>query len=150
MDFNTVLVPVVDTIAAEEAIKLACGLSLKNKGKKAKIFSVYIIAVDRTLPVDAVIESQIQKAEDILDRMEAVAGELGCEVATEVLQAREVGPAIVDEAVERRADVIVMGITYKTSFGQFTMGNVVPYVLKNAPCRVMLYQQPHASQVKPQ
>jgi hypothetical protein len=43
-----------------------------------------------------------------------------------------------------------MGITYKTSFGQFTMGNVVPYVLKNAPCRVMLYQQPHASQVKPQ
>lgn len=148
MDFNTILVPVVDTEAVEEAVKLACSLAQKNKGKKTKIFGIYVIAVDRTLPVEAVIEPQVQKAEDILDRMELVAEDRGCEMATDVLQAREVGPAIVDEAVEREVDVIVMGITYKTSFGQFTMGNVVPYVLKNAPCRVMLYQQPHASPVK--
>jgi len=142
MDFNNILVPVVDTAAAEEAVKLACGLAQKNKGKKSKIFAIYVIAVDRSLPLDAVIVSQIQKAEDILDHMENIAAELGCDIATDVLQSREVGPAIVDEAVEREADVILMGITYKTSFGQFTMGNVVPYVLKNAPCRVMLYQQP--------
>jgi len=140
MDFHNILVPVVDTPAVEDAIRLACQLA--PKGKKSKIFAIYVITVDRALPLDAVVRSQIEKAEGILDHVEEVASELGCEIATDVLQSREVGPAIVDEAVERGTDLILMGITYKTSFGQFTMGNVVPYVLKNAPCRVMLYQQP--------
>jgi nucleotide-binding universal stress UspA family protein len=47
----------------------------------------------------------------------------------------------VDEAVEREIDLIVMGLTYKKHYGQFSMGNVIPYVLKNAPCPVILYQQ---------
>jgi nucleotide-binding universal stress UspA family protein len=53
-----------------------------------------------------------------------------------------VAPSIVDEAVERGADLILMGVTYKKRFGQFSLGNVVPYVLKNAPCHVILYHQP--------
>ena len=40
-----------------------------------------------------------------------------------------------------RIDLILMGITYKVRFGQFSLGNVVPYVLKNSPCPVILYQQ---------
>jgi nucleotide-binding universal stress UspA family protein len=47
----------------------------------------------------------------------------------------------VDEAVERGVSLILMGIKYKKSFGQFSMGDVVPYVLKNSPCPVILYQQ---------
>jgi nucleotide-binding universal stress UspA family protein len=43
--------------------------------------------------------------------------------------------------VERGIDLILMGIKYKRSFGQFSLGSVVPYVLKNAPCPVILYQQ---------
>ena len=60
---------------------------------------------------------------------------------TEALQAREAGPAIIDEAVEREVDLILMGVKYKRRFGQFSLGNVVPYVLKNAPCPVILYHQ---------
>jgi len=51
-----------------------------------------------------------------------------------------VGPAIVDEAVERGVNIIIMGIAYKQRFGQFSLGNVAPYVLKNSPCPVMLLQ----------
>ena len=76
-----------------------------------------------------------------LDGVESVAEEEDLDVETDVLQAREVGPAIVDEAVERGVDLILMGITYKRRFGQFSLGNVVPYVLKNSPCPVILYQQ---------
>lgn len=139
MEFNSILVPAVDITVAQEAIKLACELAKKGK---SKIWAVYVITVDRTLPIDAVMDDQIKRAEQLLDKMETVAEEEGYEISTDVLQAREVGPAIVDEAVERKADLIVMGITYKTHFGQFTMGEVVPYVLRNAPCRVMLYQEP--------
>ena len=60
---------------------------------------------------------------------------------TDLLQAREAGPTIVDEAVARGIDLILMGVEYKRHFGQFSLGSVVPYVLKNAPCRVILYHK---------
>ena len=139
MGFNNILVPVVGTEADEEAIKLACRLTKKDKGK---IWAIYVIAIKRSLPVDAEIESEIRKGEEILDHMESVAEEQDYKIETDLLQAREAGPAIVDEAVEREADLILMGATYKRRFGQFSLGNVVPYVLKNAPCRVILYHEP--------
>ena len=82
--------------------------------------------------------SEIKKAEALLDRMELVAEEEDCEIETDLLQAREAAPAIVDEAVERQVDLILMGVTYGKRFGQFSLGNVVPDVLKKAPCRVIL------------
>jgi len=139
VEFHKILVPVSGTEADGEAMRLACRLAKKNK---AKIWAVYIIAVKRSLPLDAEIESEIRKAEEILDHVESVAEEQDFEVETDLLQAREVAPSIVDEAVERGADLILMGVTYKKRFGQFSLGNVVPYVLKNAPCHVILYHQP--------
>jgi len=139
MEFHEILVPVSGTDADEEAIRLACRLAKKNK---AKIRAVYVITVKRTLPLDAEIESEIRKAEGILDHVERVAEEQDYEVETDLLQAREAGPTIVEEAIEREVDLILMGVKNKWRFGQFSLGNVVPYVLKNAPCHVILYHQP--------
>ena len=49
--------------------------------------------------------------------------------------------AIVGEADDWHADVIVMGLPYKRRFGEFNLGKTVPYVLKNANCRVMLFRE---------
>ncbi len=111
------------------------------KKAKGKIWAVYIITVKRSLPLEAEVEPEIRRAEDILDNIESVAEEQDGEVETDVLQAREVGSAIIDEAVERDIDLILMGVKYKKRFGQFSLGSVVPYVLKNAPCPVILYHQ---------
>jgi len=138
MEFHKILVPIIGTQADDEAIRLACSLAKKTK---AKVHAVYVIVVNRSVPLDAEIESEIQKAEGILDHVEGVAEEQDYEIETDVLQAREAGPAIVDEAVERDIDLILIGVTYKRRFGQFSLGSVVPYVLKNAPCRVILYQE---------
>ncbi len=139
MEFNKILIPVAGTQADEEAIRLACQLAKKKN--KSKIYAVYVITVKRALPLDAEIESEIKEGEEILDRIERIAEELDAEIETDILQAREVGPAIVDEIVDREVDLILIGITYKKRFGQFYLGSVVPYVLKNAPCRVILYHQ---------
>ncbi len=141
MEFHKILVPVIGTEADEEAIRLACRLAKKDKGK---IRAVYVITIKRSLPLDAEIELEIRKAENILDHVESCAEEQDCEIETDLLQAREAGSAIVDEAVDQEVDLIIMGVTYKKRFGQFSLGNVVPYVLKNAPCRVILYHQPTA------
>ena len=138
MEFKKILVPVVGTEADDEAIRLACQLAKKDKGK---IWAAYVITLKRTLPIEAEIEPEVRKAEEILDRAETVAEEQDYELETDLLQAREAGPSIVDEAVEREVDLILMGVEYKRRFGQFSLGSVVPYVLKNAPCRVILYHQ---------
>lgn len=136
--FKKILVPVSGTEADAETVKLACRLAKKDKGQ---VWAVSVVTIKRALPLDAEIESEIKKAEEILDKAEAVAGEEDYEIETDVLQAREVGPAIVDEVVERGVSLILMGIAYKQRFGQFSLGNVVPYILKNSPCPVILYQQ---------
>jgi nucleotide-binding universal stress UspA family protein len=136
--FKKIIVPVKGGGADVEAIRLACRLAKKDKGK---IWAVSVVTIKRALPLDAEIDSEIKKAEEILNNVENVAGEEDYEVETDILQARDVGPAIVDEAVERGVNLIVMGVTYKQRFGQFSLGSVAPYVLKNSPCPVILYQQ---------
>lgn len=138
MEFKRVLVPVSGGEVGDEAIKLACRLAKKDKGKT---WAVYVITIKRALPIDAEIDSEVHEAENMLNHIEEVAEDESYEVETDVIQAREAGPAIIDEAVERGVDLILMGISYKRRFGQFSLGNVVPYVLKNAPCPVILLQK---------
>ena len=139
MEFQKILVPVAGTKADEGAIELAC--SLAKQKNASTIFAVHVIPVERSLPLDAEIEPEIGKAENILAKVEDTAKEWGCIVETDILQAREVAPAIIEEAIEREVDLILIGVTYKKHFGQFCLGDVLPYVLENAPCRVILDHQ---------
>jgi len=138
MELHKILVPVSGTEADDEAMRLACRLA---KQLKSKIYTVYVVTIKRSMPLEAEIPPEIEKAEKLLDHIENVAEEQDYEIETDVLQAREAGPAIVEEAVEQGFALILMGIKYKRRFGQFSLGDVVPYVLKNAPCPVILYQQ---------
>ena len=137
VDFDKILVPVSGTKADDEAIKLACVLAKKTKGK---IWAVYVITVKRTLPLDAELDADMKEGEEILNHAEAIAEEQEYEIETDLLQAREAGPTIIDEAVDHEINLILIGTEYKRNFGQFSMGSVIPYVLRNAPCRVLVYQ----------
>ncbi len=139
MAFTKILVPVTGRKVDDETIKLACTIA---RGSKGKVYIVHVIQVQRTLPLDAEIEPEIQSGENVLAHAERIAGIVDYQVETELLQAREVGPAIVDEAVERGVDMIIMSLEYKKRFGEFDMGDSVRYVLRNAPCRVLLWREP--------
>ena len=139
MKFEKILVAASGTGADEETVKLACDLAKKSK---AKVYVVYVIEVKRSLPLDAVIESEVQKEEQVLTRAEDIASDRDYEVMTDLIQAREAGPAIIDEAVERGVGLILMGVTYKKRFGAFSLGRAIPYVLEEAPCHVILFREP--------
>jgi len=139
MKTSKILVAASGNSADEEAIRLACDLARKSK---AKVYVAYVIEVKRSLPLDAAIESETRKAEEVLTRAEDIAADQDYEVETDLIQAREAGSAIVDEAMRRDADLILMGVVYKKHFGVFNMGSVVPYVLKEAPCHVILCREP--------
>ena len=139
MKVRRILVPVNGSRVDSEVVEFACHLAKKAK---AEVFVIYVIEVKRTLPLDAEIRPEIERGEQVLEQAEKVAEGLDCEVEAELLQAREVGPAIVDEAIERGVDLIMLGLTYKKRFGEFNLGRAVPYVLKQAPCRVWLLREP--------
>ena len=134
-----VLVPVDGGTADEEAIRLSCRLAKKSGGK---VYVTYVIQVDRTLPLDAEVKAEIERGEGVLDTAERIAEDQDYNVDTDLLQAREIGPAIVDEAIERGVDLIMMGVSYLKKFGEFSLGETVPYVLKNAPCWVLICREP--------
>jgi nucleotide-binding universal stress UspA family protein len=132
---SRILVPVNGNPTDDDAVALACEIGRRNK---ASVYAIYVIEVKRTLPLDVDLPPEAAKGDSVLARAEHVAEEFGVDAETEILQARDVGTAIVDEALERDIDLIVMGIGYKRKFGEFDLGHTAPYVLKNAPCRVWL------------
>ena len=130
-----ILVPVDGSEASLDALALACHLAKRNKGT---VYAVYVIEVARTLPLDAELTPEAKQGEEVLTRAEAVAESLDFEVAGELLQARDAGHAIVDEAIERGVDAIILGMSYKRPLGEFQMGRTAQYVIKNAPCQVIV------------
>jgi len=139
VEIKKVLVPINGSEADKEAVKLACRLARRSK---AKVYVTYVIQIDRALPLDAEIEQEIGMGEEVLDQAERIAEEQDYEVRTDLLQAREIGPAVVDEAIERGVDAIVIGLSYKKKFGEFSLGSTVPYVLRNAPSWVIVCREP--------
>ena len=121
-------------------VGLACELAA---GSSAELVAVHVVEVDWSLPLDADIAGQSEEAQQILDFADTLAEEAKVALEPVLLQARDVGPALVDEAVERMADVLIVGLPYRKRFGgDFAMGITIPYVLKNAPCAVWVVREP--------
>jgi len=130
-----VLVPVDGSAASLDALALACTLSKRNKGT---VYAVFVIEVARNLALDAELVDEARRGEEVLTRAEEIANDLDYRVEGEILQARDAGHAIVDEAMERHVSAIVMGVDYDTSLGEFALGHTAQYVIKHAPCQVIL------------
>jgi nucleotide-binding universal stress UspA family protein len=101
-----------------------------------------VVEVDQAMPLDAELPSEIVRGERVLHEAElftsaCIQGKQGV-VNTELLQARAAGAAIVDEAIDRDADVIMLSALLRRKHGRFKIGDTVDYVLKNAPCEVVV------------
>jgi nucleotide-binding universal stress UspA family protein len=134
-----ILVPVEGAPTDEESLRIACA---QSKRDRAEIVVLYVIEVRRTLAIDAEVGAELEQGERVLEAMQSLGRQWGCRVQTDLLQAREAGLAIVNEAVERQVDLLVMGVPYKERFGDFKVEPRALYVLDNSPCRVFLVREP--------
>jgi nucleotide-binding universal stress UspA family protein len=139
MEFSRILVAARGNGVDQIAVEMACRIGKKSK---TKIFIVFVMEMNRALPIDAIIKTDVEKAEQVLMQAEELATENDFEVETEIIQARDVGPAIIEVARQHDMDLIIMSMNYKKRFGSFTMGNAVPHVLEEAPCRVVICREP--------
>jgi nucleotide-binding universal stress UspA family protein len=137
--YRRILVPIHGNNGDARALELA-GILAARKG--AEVTLVYVVEVRQSLPLDADMPDEVAAGEQALNRAEEYARQRAeyriQKVIPELLQARSAGAAIVDEAIERGSDLIVMASRNRQSFGRITVGDTVPYILKNAPCDVIL------------
>jgi nucleotide-binding universal stress UspA family protein len=137
---NLVLVPVNGTIVDERAVDVALLLARRYH---AEVTAIHIVEVPQRLPLDAEMLAEVDRGELVLQAAERWASQYGWNLNVELLQARAAGPAIVDEAIGRRARLIVLGTQLYRRAGEWTVGrSTVPYVMKNAPCEVVVCRHP--------
>ena len=121
-----------------------------GRAAHAELVGVHVVEVGWTMPLDADIAARSDAAQQILDHAELVAECLKGRLEPVLLQARDVGAALVDEATEREADLLVVGLPYRKRFGgDFAIGRTIPYVLKHAPCEVWVVREPIPAEPAP-
>lgn len=125
-------------------VYLGCQMA---KGAKRKIHLVHVIEVPRALPLKAVLSQESERADQLLTAAMQIAGKVGCEAVAEVVQARDAGPSIVDEAKDHHCVLILIGLVRDGNKTEKDLGKTVPYVLANATCRVWLVQDPRRQPV---
>jgi APA family basic amino acid/polyamine antiporter len=162
VEFSNILVPVFGTRFDDDIVATAGRLAAAEQEERggpdtdSRLEVVYVIEVPLTLPLDAKLP---QEREDEAQRALQRAREVGeeyedVEVHTEVIRARKVGAGILEAARRSGAEAIVIGGEPPTKIrGGAVIGGIgaakpeeigaaTEYVLKKAPCRVLLTAPP--------
>jgi nucleotide-binding universal stress UspA family protein len=137
--FDRVVVPVAGTEIDERVLAILPDLIGVDGGD---VTFLYVVEVPQSMPLDAELPREIDRGEIALRLAESAAKRAlparSTQITTELLQARAVGPAIVDEAIERGADAIVMSAAIQRKHGRPTLGETMQHVLLHAPCEVIV------------
>jgi len=136
LNFRTIVVPVVRNAESEEALVAAARLAAE---RRARIAIIHVLEVPLSLPLDEAMPEEEDAAIDLLEEARALVEAYGVRAFTRLVRARRPGPAIVEEAVRRQAELIVVGAHRRLARGRTPIfGRTVDYVLKESPCRVLL------------
>jgi APA family basic amino acid/polyamine antiporter len=162
VEFSTILVPVFGTKLDDDIVSTAGRLAdaeLEEGEMPPRLDVVYVAEVPLTVPLDSPLSSAVrERAALALERAREVGDEYeNVEVTTSLIPARSIGSGIVHEARDKGAEVIVMGGEPPTRVRGGAIlggiggarpeeiGEVTEYVLKRAPCRVLLTAPPEES-----
>jgi nucleotide-binding universal stress UspA family protein len=123
----------------ELVVTLGCQLA---KLSAAELVAIHVIEVDWSHELSDELTNENEAASAVLDLAEGIAEKYHVKLTGDLLQAREVAAALVDESIELGADAIILGLPYRKRFGgDFAMGGTIPYVFQNAPCEVIVVRE---------
>jgi APA family basic amino acid/polyamine antiporter len=162
--YRNILVPVFGSKLDDDIVSTAGRLASAEQEQAdgdaadARLDLVYVVEVPLTLPLDAKLPPEREKeARRALERASAVGDEYeDVEVHAEVVRARDVGAGIVEAARRTAAEAIVVGAEPPSRIkGGARLGGIggarpaeigaaTEYVLRKAPCRVLLTAPPEA------
>ncbi len=163
IEFRNILVPVFGTELDDDIVATAGRLAAAEQEESdeeddARLEVIYVIEVPLTLPLDAQLPPEREdEARRALERAREVGEEYeDVGVTTEVIRARKVGAGILEAARRGGSEAIVIGGEPPTKIrGGARIGGIgaarpeeigaaTEYVLKKAPCRVLLTAPPES------
>lgn len=131
---NQILVPVLGGPRSDRSVALGAQMA---SARQAPIEVFYLIEVPWTLPLNARLPRAEARAREVLERAGRIARRFGVQLVTRVANVREVGRAIVDEAVATGADVILLGDIPEQA-GEAQLNPALSYVFNHAPSEVII------------
>jgi APA family basic amino acid/polyamine antiporter len=159
VEYSTILVPVFGTKLDDDIVGTAGRLAdaADEPGEeRPRLDVIYVMELPLTVPLDAPPpRERVEEARAALKRAKEVGEEYeSVEVETDVIPARSIGAGIVEEARRRGVEVIVMGGEPPSRMKGGAVlggvhgsrppevGEVTEYVLKKAPCPVLVTAPP--------
>jgi APA family basic amino acid/polyamine antiporter len=137
--WERILVPLKIGVIGEEVLATAIRLA-EERGSRVSV--LHVIRVPLDLPLDAPMFEAEKRAAASLAEAKLLASEHDVEVEGEIVRARALSEAIVDYARERDVDLIVMGSAPRWRRQSRFFSPTVDYVLRRAPCEVMVIAYP--------
>jgi basic amino acid/polyamine antiporter, APA family len=131
--YGSALVPILGTSVDNEAMARAA----KLVGPDAAVEAVYVLRVPDHLPLEGGMEDEEALGRSVLEVARLQARVAGCRVRCRLIRTRNPGRAIVEEAAERRSDLIYISTEHAPS-RERVLGPTTRYVLAHRPCRVMI------------
>jgi APA family basic amino acid/polyamine antiporter len=137
--YERILVPVKLGLIGEEMLATAIRLA-EERG--CAVRALHVIKVPLDLPLDAELADEEEKAEASLAEAKLLAAEHGVDVEGEIVRGRAIGEAIVEQAEGDGVDLILMGSAPRWRRQSRFFSPTVDYVLRRAPCEVMVVTYP--------
>ena len=139
-EFGRILVPMKLGDIGEEMVATAIALA-KERG--AEIEAITVVRVPRRYVLEGELPPDVAARVDAsLEEARLLGADHGVHVRTDVVRARSIGHAIVDEARERDADLIVLGSSPRWRRQSRFFSPTVDFVLRKAPCEVLVVAFP--------
>jgi basic amino acid/polyamine antiporter, APA family len=137
LEYRRLVVPIVPGQPSDAAMDVACRLAAE-RGSRIVALSVIEVPLDRDL-ADGMPDVE-RTADRELDEAVAIGESYGVRVLGRLERARSAAKAIVAEAEARNAEIIVLGSPRRrqSASQSAVFGKTVDYVLKHAPCRVLV------------
>jgi APA family basic amino acid/polyamine antiporter len=138
LEFRSILVPIAPGYASDEAMDVACRLAGE---RRASIVAFTAVEIPLDQPLDADLPEEMREANQQLDEARAIGDSYGVRVIGRIARTRNIGRAIVDEAIRRNSEIIVMAGPRRVRLQRGRrqiFGDAVDFVLRHAPCRVMV------------
>jgi nucleotide-binding universal stress UspA family protein len=137
LEYRNILVPMGADRESEEAVDLACRLAAE---RRATVVAITVIEVPLHKPLDVELPEEEYGADLLLDEAKRIGDTFGVKVISRVVRARSFGRAVVDEANRRGSEIVVVGADRRDRglSKHALFSDTVDYILKHAPCRVLV------------
>jgi len=137
VDRPKVMVALRDPESVESLMTLAIHLSMSMD---AELVGLHVVEVPLATPLEAEGEILDHPGREILAAAKRVAKRFSAKLSTELVRAREAGEAIVGEAKDQGAELLIVGHhgAHPSALGELLLGSTAQYVAHHAPCRVII------------